>query len=132
MAIVSLTDSQSDQFALHIDELRATAIADGADPKPGESSASLANTGLSLFEERAGGHKKTGIDISNEKDNILSNSEKTSLASQINKLTESVEGSNGVAVDVANEILELIAENVIPYDSHWGKRDVNAEQLPRV
>lgn len=58
----------------------------------------------------------------------LSTAERNILRGEVNALTAVVEGSDGTAADVANEILELLEENEIAVFVQT--RDVTETQLP--
>lgn len=127
MAVTPLTVSQRNQLTLHINDIRNIAVS--IDERPSDWKAcECANEGLALFEERAGGFPRTGINICINGDATLTVAEAAALAGQVNAITAVVEGGDGVAADVANEILELLEERVIATFIH--ERDVTQEQLP--
>lgn len=128
MAVTLLTVRERQQFGLHIDDIRRISVIVQEEKPPTFSAADTANEGFLQFEQRAGGFPRTGIDTRLERGTTLSVAERDAAAGQANSLTATVEGTQGVASDVANEILALLEERLlgIPETS----RDVTQVQLP--
>ena len=131
MAVTPLTVSQRDQFALHIDDIRRITVIEDEEKPASWSACDTANEGFGQFEQRAGGFPRSGIDVCNPGNGggaTLSTAEIAATAGQTNAITAVVEGGDGVAADVANEILALLEERLLGIPETG--RDVTQTQLP--
>lgn len=130
MAVTPLTVEQRDQFALHINDIRRITVVVDEEKPPSWSGCDTANEGFGQFEQRAGGFPRSAIDVCNAAGGgaTLHTSEIAASAGQVNALTAVVEGGDGVAADVANEILALLEERLLGIPETG--RDVTQTQLP--
>ena len=130
MAVTPLSVPQRNQMALHVDDIRRiTVIVDEEKPATW-GAADTANEGFGQFEQRAGGFPRSAIDVSIQNAATLSVPERAAMSGQVNGLTATVEGGDGVAADVANEILALLEERLLGIPQSVPPRDVTLTQLP--
>lgn len=130
MAITPLTNSQRDQFALHIDELAAAWRE--LESEPSLTAARAANSALHHYETGAGGFPGTGRNVGVQNGLTLSIPETNQLAAECNSLASMIEHDGAVASDTANEMLELFEERELGLTTpEAGQRDVTQQQLPR-
>ena len=133
MAVTPLTIAQRDQFALHVDDIRRITVVEDEEKPADYWACDTANEGFGQFEQRAGGFPRSAIDVCNPGNGeqaTLSTAEIAAAAGQINAITAVVEGGDGVAADVANEMLALLEERLLGIPQSVPPRDVTLTQLP--
>jgi len=129
MAFTPLTNSQRDQFGLHIDELAAAWRT--LENEPSLTAARAANSALHHYETGAGGFPGTGRDVGVQNGLTLSVPETNQLAAECNSLTAFIEHDGALASDAANEMLTLFEERELGLTTpEAGQRDVTQTQLP--